>query len=126
MSHTESPLSEDLLGSERECLVEILAIDRDKGLAEKFIDMDALSVALFEGILAYSPTMKIKGLATTGELGHADWVEPAGLRLAELAGALKEASLDGAEAIALLIESGVGTFLSLIHNGGHDVSITIN
>ena len=57
MSHTESPLSEDLLGSERECLVEILAIDRDKGLAEKFIDMDALAVAFLVGVLAYFPTM---------------------------------------------------------------------
>ena len=119
-------VSQNLLGGEGEGVVEVLAEDGDQRLAEELIDADALAAAFLVGILAYSPTMEVESLAAAGEFGHADRVEPAGLGLAELAFTLKEASLDGAEAVAILIESGVGALFGLIHDRGHDVSVTVD
>ena len=119
-------LVKNILGGVGESVIKILAEYGDQGIAEELIDTDAFAAAFLVGILAYSPTMEVEGLAAAGEFGDADRVEPAGLGLAELAFALEEAPFDGAEAVAGLIESGVGALLGLIHDRGHDVPVTVD
>lgn len=119
-------LVKNILGDVGEGVIEILSEDGDEGIAEELIDTDAFAAAFLVGILAYSPTMEIERLAAAGESGDAYRVEPAGLRLTELAGSLEETPLDGAEAVPVLVECGVGALLGLIHDGRHDVSVTVD
>lgn len=119
-------LVKNLLGGVGEGVIEILSEDGDEGVAEELIDTDAFAAAFLVGILAYSPTMEVQGLAASGEFGDADRVEPAGLGFAELALALEEAPFDGAETVAGLVESGVRAFLGLIHDRGNDVPVTVD
>ncbi len=65
------------------------------------------------------PAVQIECLTASRELRHADRVKPAGNRFAEIAFPCEEAPFDGAEAIAILIEMSVGTFLHSRSTGNH-------
>lgn len=75
------------------------------------------------------PSMDIESLAAAGQVGNADWIEPAGNGLAETAFPRKKAFFNRAEAVAVLIKVGIDTFLFPGRAGNHrsdDVSLYVN
>lgn len=93
--------------------------------AQKLEYADLFFSAFDEGIPADIPAVKIQSPETVAQQAYPYRVQPAGYGLPEIRLPAEPAFLDGAEAVAVPVKMGVGTFLASRHQRRDHIAVHI-
>lgn len=93
--------------------------------AQKLEYADLFFSAFDEGIPADIPAVKIQSPETVAQQAYPYRVQPAGYGLPEIRLPAEPAFLDGAEAVAVPVEMGIGALLAARHQRGHHVPVPV-